>query len=93
MLLYHGSKEIVKNPEIRISRTAFWELAKFKKPAHQISFHTAIMMPQFSTVNQSKKLLMKSYRFMVLNQKILIIFPAANIMFLIIGQLGKSMKG
>lgn len=24
-----------------ISRTAFWELAKFKKPTHQISFHTA----------------------------------------------------
>lgn len=25
----------------QISRTAFWELAKFKKPTHQISFHTA----------------------------------------------------
>lgn len=25
----------------RISRAAFWELAKFKKPTHQISFHTA----------------------------------------------------
>ena len=24
-----------------ISRTAFWELAKFKRPTHQISFHTA----------------------------------------------------
>lgn len=24
----------------RISRAAFWELAKFKKPTHQISFHT-----------------------------------------------------
>lgn len=23
-----------------ISRTAFWELAKFKRPTHQISFHT-----------------------------------------------------
>jgi len=23
-----------------ISRTAFWELARFKKPTHQISFHT-----------------------------------------------------
>ena len=23
-----------------ISRTAFWELAKFKYPTHQISFHT-----------------------------------------------------
>ena len=25
----------------KISRAAFWELAKFKKPTHQISFHTA----------------------------------------------------
>jgi len=25
----------------KISRTAFWELAKFKKPTHQISFHSA----------------------------------------------------
>lgn len=25
----------------KISREAFWELAKFKKPTHQISFHTA----------------------------------------------------
>lgn len=24
----------------RISRAAFWELAKFKYPTHQISFHT-----------------------------------------------------
>lgn len=24
----------------KISREAFWELAKFKKPTHQISFHT-----------------------------------------------------
>lgn len=24
-----------------ISRAAFWELAKFKHPTHQISFHTA----------------------------------------------------
>lgn len=24
----------------KISRAAFWELAKFKKPTHQISFHT-----------------------------------------------------
>lgn len=24
-----------------ISRTAFWELARFKHPTHQISFHTA----------------------------------------------------
>lgn len=25
----------------KISRDAFWSLAKFKKPTHQISFHTA----------------------------------------------------
>jgi hypothetical protein len=25
----------------KISRQAFWELARFKKPTHQISFHTA----------------------------------------------------
>lgn len=25
----------------KISRAAFWELSKFKKPTHQISFHTA----------------------------------------------------
>lgn len=25
----------------KISRAAFWELARFKKPTHQISFHTA----------------------------------------------------
>lgn len=25
----------------KISRNAFWELAKFKRPTHQISFHTA----------------------------------------------------
>lgn len=24
----------------KISRAAFWELAKFKHPTHQISFHT-----------------------------------------------------
>lgn len=25
----------------KISRTAFWELARFRRPTHQISFHTA----------------------------------------------------
>lgn len=25
----------------KITRAAFWELARFKKPTHQISFHTA----------------------------------------------------
>lgn len=24
----------------KISRAAFWELARFKKPTHQVSFHT-----------------------------------------------------
>lgn len=24
----------------KITRSAFWELVKFKKPTHQISFHT-----------------------------------------------------
>ena len=32
IILYHGSRQIVERPEIRI--------AKFKKPTHQISFHT-----------------------------------------------------
>lgn len=79
IILYHGSTQIIKFPEIRItkfnkdfyfgfyctvlpeqakrwavrftgagilneckiSRAAFWELARFKKPTHQISFHTA----------------------------------------------------
>ena len=93
IILYHGSKNIVESPEIRvtkynkdfyfgfycttldaqakrwatrfdgkgilneyrytifnyvqnfvdgkISREAFWDLARFKKPTHQISFHTA----------------------------------------------------
>lgn len=27
--------------EGKITRSAFWELAKFKYPTHQISFHTA----------------------------------------------------
>lgn len=27
--------------DVEISRAAFWELAKFKRPTHQISFHTA----------------------------------------------------
>ena len=49
MILYHGSKEIVNNPKFhyvaafiegRISREAFWELAKFKHPTHQICFNT-----------------------------------------------------
>lgn len=50
MIVYHGTKKKVEFPEIRISknnkdgktpRAAFWELAKFSRPTHQISFHTA----------------------------------------------------
>ena len=26
---------------VKINREAFWGLAKFKRPTHQISFHTA----------------------------------------------------
>ena len=54
MILYHGSNEIVKGPmaddtifnyvqnfiDGKISRAAFWELAKFNHPTHQISFHS-----------------------------------------------------
>lgn len=72
IILYHGSRQIVEFPEVRItrfnkdfyfgfyctllleqakrwavrfadgkiSREAFWALAKFKRPTHQISFHT-----------------------------------------------------
>ncbi len=54
MILYHGSRDIVEGPmaddtiynyiqnfiDGKISRAAFWELAKFKYPTHQISFHT-----------------------------------------------------
>ena len=48
MLLYHGTNIIVDRPEIRVSgyakdfgritREAFWTLAKFKHPTHQIVF-------------------------------------------------------
>lgn len=33
----HGSQVVVK---ARITRSAFWELAKFKHPTHQICFCT-----------------------------------------------------
>ena len=45
-ILYHGSADIVTEPVVRatldgtVSRTAFWELIKFRHPTHQISFHT-----------------------------------------------------
>ena len=34
----------------KISRAAFWELAKFKRPTHQISFHTARALTALSYV-------------------------------------------
>ena len=34
----------------KISREAFWELAKFKRPTHQISFHTARALTTLSFV-------------------------------------------
>lgn len=40
IVLYHGSSQIVTEPEIRI--------AKFKKPTHQISFHTARVLTTLS---------------------------------------------
>lgn len=36
--IYNYVQEFVDG---KISRAAFWELAKFKHPTHQISFHTA----------------------------------------------------
>ena len=38
----------------KISREAFWELAKFKKPTHQISFHTARALATLSFVKGSE---------------------------------------
>ena len=35
----------------KISRAAFWELAKFKKPTHQISFHTAKALTTLQFIN------------------------------------------
>ena len=35
------SFDVVEGPMAEISRAAFWELAKFRYPTHQISFHTA----------------------------------------------------
>ena len=37
----------------KISRAAFWELAKFKRPTHQISFHTARALTTLSFVKGS----------------------------------------
>lgn len=38
----------------KISRKAFWELAKFKKPTHQISFHTARALATLSFIKGSE---------------------------------------
>ena len=38
----------------KISREAFWALAKFKKPTHQISFHTARALTALSFVKGSE---------------------------------------
>ena len=38
----------------KISREAFWALAKFKKPTHQISFHTARALATLSFVKGSE---------------------------------------
>ena len=38
----------------KISREAFWELAKFKKPTHQISFHTARALTTLSFIKGSE---------------------------------------
>lgn len=38
----------------KISREAFWELVKFKKPPHQISFHTARALTALSFVKGSE---------------------------------------
>ena len=37
----------------KISREAFWALAKFKHPTHQISFHTARALTTLSFVKGS----------------------------------------
>ena len=38
----------------KISREAFWALARFKKPTHQISFHTARALAALSFVKGSE---------------------------------------
>lgn len=51
-IVYHGGKEIIMFPEIQTAKynkdfyfgfycTCIKEQAKFKRPMHQISFHTA----------------------------------------------------
>ncbi len=38
----------------KISRAAFWELAKFKRPTHQISFHTAKSLTSLTFIGGHK---------------------------------------
>lgn len=38
----------------KISRAAFWELARFKKPTHQISFHTIAALQTIHYVGKEK---------------------------------------
>lgn len=38
----------------KISRSAFWELARFKKPTHQISFHTIAALQTIQYVGKEK---------------------------------------
>lgn len=45
-IIYHGSNAIVQRDYVEdymagnISKTAFWELVKFKYPTHQVAFCT-----------------------------------------------------
>lgn len=38
----------------KISREAFWALARFKKPTHQISFHTARALETLKFLKESE---------------------------------------
>jgi hypothetical protein len=38
----------------KISRQAFWELAKFKRPTHQISFHTARALATLTFIEEKE---------------------------------------
>ncbi len=49
--IYHGSSQIVSEPEIR---SAFWELARFKRPTHQISFHTIAALQTIRFTGEEK---------------------------------------
>lgn len=38
----------------KISRSAFWELAKFRRPTHQISFHTIAALQTLHFIGEEK---------------------------------------